>query len=290
MRHSRSFKRKNISLENQTEEGFEFTQEELEELSLLNSSLISTYLFTISDIIFYDSTVNSINYILNKQRDERLIGEVEAIEAGYLEVISKIILVNVDISRYSHLYKKNINDKKERLLKPEVDITIGDEFQVLTYFFIYIGFLGAYEVNNIQDISIDASKELSLMLSQLDAINMRFYADYLAYISIVESIQLVLDKNKNKNKNNKERKVNPDIPAIQSAICYFLSRVILANIAFTRYDELYKKYGKTQYNSLLQPSIAINVGNIFGVIGCIYILMGFMERYERNITGPVFGI
>ena len=57
------------------------------------------------------------------------------------------------------------------------------------------------------------------MLSQLDAINMRFYADYLAYISIVESIQLVLDKNKNKN--NKERKVNPDIPAIQSAICYF---------------------------------------------------------------------
>lgn len=290
MRHSRSFKRKNISLENQTEEGFEFTQEELEELSLLNSSLISTYLFTISDIIFYDSTVNSINYILNKQRDERLIGEVEAIEAGYLEVISKIILVNVDISRYSHLYKKNINDKKERLLKPEVDITIGDEFQVLTYFFIYIGFLGAYEVNNIQDISIGASKELSLMLSQLDAINMRFYADYLAYISIVESIQLVLDKNKNKNKNNKERKVNPDIPAIQSAICYFLSRVILANIAFTRYDELYKKYGKTQYNSLLQPSIAINVGNIFGVIGCIYILMGFMERYERNITGPVFGI
>ena len=288
MRHSRSFKRKNISLENQTEEGFEFTQEELEELSLLNSSLISTYLFTISDIIFYDSTVNSINYILNKQRDERLIGEVEAIEAGYLEVISKIILVNVDISRYSHLYKKNINDKKERLLKPEVDITIGDEFQVLTYFFIYIGFLGAYEVNNIQDISIDASKELSLMLSQLDAINMRFYADYLAYISIVESIQLVLDKNKNKN--NKERKVNPDIPAIQSAICYFLSRVILANIAFTRYDELYKKYGKTQYNSLLQPSIAINVGNIFGVIGCIYILMGFMKRYERNITGPVFGI
>lgn len=288
MRHSRSFKRKNISLENQTEEGFEFTQEELEELSLLNSSLISTYLFTISDIIFYDSTVNSINYILNKQRDERLIGEVEAIEAGYLEVISKIILVNVDISRYSHLYKKNINDKKERLLKPEVDITIGDEFQVLTYFFIYIGFLGAYEVNNIQDISIDASKELSLMLSQLDAINMRFYADYLAYISIVESIQLVLDKNKNKN--NKERKVNPDIPAIQSAICYFLSRVILANIAFTRYDELYKKYGKTQYNSLLQPSIAINVGNIFGVIGCIYILMGFMQRYERNITGPVFGI
>ncbi|WP_370772612.1 hypothetical protein [Clostridium sp.] len=174
------------------------------------------------------------------------------------------------------------------MLKPEVDITIGDEFQVLTYFFIYIGFLGAYEVNNIQDISIDASKELSLMLSQLDAINMRFYADYLAYISIVESIQLVLDKNKNKN--NKERKVNPDIPAIQSAICYFLSRVILANIAFTRYDELYKKYGKTQYNSLLQPSIAINVGNIFGVIGCIYILMGFMERYERNITGPVFGI
>ena len=286
MRHSRSFKRKNISLENQTEEGFEFTQEELEELSLLNSSLISTYLFTISDIIFYDSTINAIKYIVSRSNNERMVAELEGIESGYLELISKLILLNVDISRYNNLYKKNVNGKKERLLKPELDITIGDGFQVLTYFFITIGFVGTYEVHNIKDISIDASKELSLMLSQLDAINMRFYADYLAYVSIVESIQLVHDKYQK----TKKRKVNPDIPAIQSAICYFLSRVILANIAFTRYDELYKKYGKTQYNSLLQPSIAINVGNIFGVIGCIYILMGFMERYERNITGPVFGI
>ena len=100
-------------------------------------------------------------------------------------------MLNVDISRYNNLYKKNVNGKKERLLKPELDITIGDGFQVLTYFFITIGFVGTYEVHNIKDISIDASKELSLMLSQLDAINMRFYADYLAYVSIVESIQLV---------------------------------------------------------------------------------------------------
>ena len=37
-------------------------------------------------------------------------------------------------------------------------------------------------------------------------------------------------------------------------------------------------------------NVAINVGSIFGVIGGIYILLGFMERYERNITGPIFGI
>ena len=264
----------------------EFSEEDLKELLLLNSSLISTYLFIISDIIFYDSTINAIKYIVSRSNNERMVAELEGIESGYLELISKLILLNVDISRYNNLYKKNVNGKKERLLKPELDITIGDGFQVLTYFFITIGFVGTYEVHNIKDISIDASKELSLMLSQLDAINMRFYADYLAYVSIVESIQLVHDKYQK----TKKRKVNPDIPAIQSAICYFLSRVILANIAFTRYDELYKKYGKTQYNYLLQPNVAINVGNIFGVIGGIYILLGFMERYERNITGPIFGI
>lgn len=124
------------------------------------------------------------------------------------------------------------------------------------------------------------------MILQLGAINIRFYADYLAYISILESIQLVY----NKYQKNKNIKVNPDIPAIQSAICYFLSRVILANVAFTRYDELYKKYGETQYRDLLQPNAYINVGNIFCVIGCIYILLGFMELYKRNINGPVFGI
>lgn len=169
-------------------------------------------------------------------------------------------MVNVDINRYNHLYKRFINEKKKHLLNPELDITIGDGFQVLAYFFITIGFVGAYKVNTIKNISIDSSKELSLMILQLGAINIRFYADYLAYISILESIQLVY----NKYQKNKNIKVNPDIPAIQSAICYFLSRVILANVAFTRYDELYKKYGETQYRDLLQPNAYINVGNIFG--------------------------
>ncbi|MCI9070970.1 hypothetical protein [Clostridium sp.] len=285
MGHNKSFK-KNNRFEYEKEEKFKLSEEDIKELSLLNSSLISTYLFTISDIIFYESTINAIKYILSKDYYEKKIGEIKAVEAGYLELISKLILVNVDISRYNYLCKKNIDGKKGRLLKPELDITIGDEFQVLTYFFIYIGFLGNYNLNNIKDISIDSNKELSLMISQLYAINIKFYADYLAYIAILESIQLVSEKYKA----NKKRKLNPDIPAIQSSIFYLLSRVILANLAFTRYDELYKKYGKTQFKNLLQPSVSINVGNIFGIVGGIYILVSFMERYERNITGPIFGI
>ncbi len=285
MGHNKSFK-KNNRFEYEKEEKFKLSEEDIKELSLLNSSLISTYLFTISDIIFYESTINAIKYILSKDYYEKKIGEIKAVEAGYLELISKLILVNVDISRYNYLCKKNIDGKKERLLKPELDITIGDAFQVLTYFFIYIGFLGNYNLNNIKDISIDSNKELSLMISQLYAINIKFYADYLAYIAILESIQLVSEKYKA----NKKRKLNPDIPAIQSSIFYLLSRVILANLAFTRYDELYKKYGKTQFKNLLQPSVSINVGNIFGIVGGIYILVSFMERYERNITGPIFGI
>lgn len=288
MRHSRSLKKNNIDLEddNEKERYFELSEDDLRELSLLNNALISIYLFVISDIIFYDSTINAIGNIVNKNDNQRIIAEVEAIESGYLELISKLILINVDISRYNHLYKKFINGKKEDLLKPEIDITIGDGFQILTYFFIVIGFVGTYKVNKIKNISIDDSKELSLLLSQLDGINIRFYADYLAYISILESMQLVY----NKYQKEKNIRVNPDIPAIQSAICYFLSRLILANVAFTRYDELYKKYGKTQYRDLLQPNVSINVGNVFGIIGCIYILLGFIERYERNINGPVFGI
>ena len=257
MRH-RSFRK------NDKEREFKFSEDDLKELSLLSSALISTYLFTISDII----------------------SQKEAIQAGYLEVVSKLILINVDIDRYNHLYKKYINGESKYSLQPELDITIGDGFQVLTYFFITIGFVGIYEVNNISEISIDSTKELSFLNSQLDAINIRFYADYLAYISIIESIQLIYSKYQE----NKKREENPDIPAIESIICYFLSRVILANVAFNRYDELYKKYGRTQYNYLLQPNIALSVGNVFGIIGCVYLLLGFMERYERNISGPIFGI
>lgn len=130
MRHSRSFKKKNIGLEdnNEKERYFEFNEDDLIELSLLNSALISTYLFIISNIIFYDSTIKSIEYIVSKNNDNRAVAEVEASEAGYLELISKLILVNVDINRYNHLYKRFINEKKKHLLNPELDITIGDGF------------------------------------------------------------------------------------------------------------------------------------------------------------------
>ena len=141
MRHNKSFKKKNIDLENDSEKEryFEFSEEDLKELSLLNSALISTYLFIISDIVFYNLTINVIKYIVSRNNNERIISEVEAIESGYLEVVSKLILVNVDIERYNHLYKKLVRGEKEHSLKAELDITIGDGFQVLTYFFITIG-------------------------------------------------------------------------------------------------------------------------------------------------------
>ena len=115
MRHSRSFKKRNISLENNNDKkrDFKFNEDYLIELSLLSSALISTYLFIISDIIFYDSTINSIEYIVGKNNANREVAELEASEAGYLELISKLILVNVDINRYNYLYKKFINEKTQ---------------------------------------------------------------------------------------------------------------------------------------------------------------------------------
>ena len=75
MRHSRSFKKKDINLENDNdkERCLEFSEEDLKELLLLNSSLISTYLFIISDIIFYDSTINAIKYIVSRSNNERMV-------------------------------------------------------------------------------------------------------------------------------------------------------------------------------------------------------------------------
>ena len=111
--HNKSFK-KNNRFEYEKEEKFKLSEEDIKELSLLNSSLISTYLFTISDIIFYESTINAIKYILSKDYYEKKIGEIKAVEAGYLELISKLILVNVDISRYNYLCKKNIENYKKK--------------------------------------------------------------------------------------------------------------------------------------------------------------------------------
>ena len=41
-------------------------EDDLKELNLLNQQLISIYLYTIADIIFYDATINQIEYLYDK--------------------------------------------------------------------------------------------------------------------------------------------------------------------------------------------------------------------------------
>lgn len=128
---------------------------------------------------------------------------------------------------------------------------------------------------------------LKLLNIQKLAVSMNISSDLLSYISTNESIQLVY----NKYLDNPLSTPNPDIPALQSAYLSYLARIILAQIAFSRYNTLYEQSLTDEgINFSLTPNININIGNVFGIISYYYILQGTKGIYDRDLNNPIFGI
>lgn len=139
---------------------------------------------------------------------------------------------------------------------------------------------------NINNITIDDLEHLNLLEIQANAAIMYLISDFLSYISTIESMELIYNKYDELRGSN----ANPDIPAVGSAFFAIIAAILFSNISFTRYNSLYEKYINGEINYSLDPNIQICIGNVFSVIAKVYILIGALGIYERDITQPIFGV
>lgn len=129
-------------------------------------------------------------------------------------------------------------------------------------------------------------RSLKLLDEQLRAQTMFIYSDFLSYLSTIEGIQLIYSKYDSSISNI----YNPDITALQSLYAAIVARLMIANVAFTKYDILIDKFNNGEINFSLQPNVDINIANILSIMGYMYALRGAQGIYDRDITQPVFGV
>lgn len=129
-------------------------------------------------------------------------------------------------------------------------------------------------------------RSLKLLYEQLRAQTMFIYSDFLSYLSTIEGIQLIYSKYDSSISNI----YNPDITALQSLYAAIVARLMIANVAFTKYDILIDKFNNGEINFSLQPNVDINIANILSIMGYMYALRGTQGIYDRDITQPVFGV
>lgn len=139
---------------------------------------------------------------------------------------------------------------------------------------------------NYYNFSESDIENLKLLYEQLRAQTMFIYSDFLSYLSTIEGIQLIYSKYDSSISNI----YNPDITALQSLYAAIVARLMIANVAFTKYDILIDKFNNGEINFSLQPNVDINIANILSIMGYMYALRGTQGIYDRDITQPVFGV
>lgn len=53
---------------------------------------------------------------------------------------------------------------------------------------------------------------------------------------------------------------------------------------------IYKLNLLGQFEYSIKPNIDINIGNIFGLIGLLFLICGAEELYQRDDIQPIFGV
>ncbi|WP_294342595.1 hypothetical protein [uncultured Clostridium sp.] len=141
--------------------------------------------------------------------------------------------------------------------------------------------------SNYYNFSESDIENLKLLDEQLRAQTMFIYSDFLSYLATIEGIQLIYSKY---DPNIPSDIYNPDITALQSLYVAIIARLMIANVAFTKYDILINKFYNGEIDFSLQPNIDINISNVLSTLGYMYALRGARGIYERDITQPVFGV
>lgn len=131
------------------------SNEDKESLRLLNDQLVACVIAIIAYLLFYQSTYEGIELILNKYRGEEtknIEPDVLSVESAYLFLIARLIFTNIAATRYNIVYNRAINGDINFSIEPNWNILTGNIFDMIADVYFIIGAEGIYHRDVSQPI------------------------------------------------------------------------------------------------------------------------------------------
>lgn len=149
--------------------------------------------------------------------------------------------------------------------------------------------------SNIGDISWDEisdedKQSIMLLLLQLKSMLIDLCGVAFIWNSTIEGIEYILERYDNIEGNEHSTNLEPDMLVLQGSYIFLYSKLINTNVAFTRFNTVYKKKAEGNYKYSLQPNYDVNIANILNLLVSYYYIRASQILVSRDTRQPVYGI
>ena len=143
------------------------------------------------------------------------------------------------------------------------------------------------EQNNFK-MSEDDQYLFNLLNIQEAAVQLVLFADLLSYEIVQEGKEIII--NRYMDTGVKIDPWIPDLTNLQSLYIYGIAKVMFYYISLSRYEYLYNKKQKGEWEYSLEPNIYVNIYNLLGLFGLCLAIDASIEFFNRDTATPVFGV
>lgn len=143
------------------------------------------------------------------------------------------------------------------------------------------------EQNNFK-MSEDDQYLFNLLNIQEAAVQLVLFADLLSYEIVQEGKEIII--NRYMDTGVKIDPWIPDLTNLQSLYIYGIAKVMFYYISVSRYEYLYNKKQKGEWEYSLEPNIYVNIYNLLGLFGLCLAIDASIEFFNRDTATPVFGV
>ena len=143
------------------------------------------------------------------------------------------------------------------------------------------------EQNNFK-MSEDDQYLFNLLNIQEAAVQLALFSDLLSYEIVQEGKEIII--NRYMDTGVKIDPWIPDLTNLQSLYIYGIAKVMFYYISVSRYEYLYNKKQKGEWEYSLEPNIYVNIYNLLGLFGLCLAIDASIEFFNRDAATPVFGV
>ncbi|MDO5516780.1 MAG: hypothetical protein Q4F66_04445 [Clostridium sp.] len=140
------------------------------------------------------------------------------------------------------------------------------------------------------EISDEDKQSLRLLMLQLKSMLIDLCGTAFIWNSTIEGIEYILERYDGIEGNEHSTNLEPDMLVLQGSYIFLYSKLINTNVAFTRFNTVWKKKVEGNYRYSLEPNYYVNAANILNLLVSYYYIRAAKILVSRDNRQPVYGI